>query len=205
MVPLLDPASELCRGSGGRLAHVGKRTARARGAHTPPSPPPWDRRRLLPGSSVLGASGSRSLLAHPSDAAWPGSPPPPPREPPGRGRGGEGVCGAGGEGAERRGRERRSASERASERGISAQLLSVLEPARAATGRGDRETDRQTAPGSRAAAAAAAARLAGRGDRAGCRYVPSLACWRTCVAGAGATIRVLAGTCVAGSTFPGVR
>lgn len=103
------------------------------------------------------------------------------------------MCGAGGEGAERRGRERRSASERANEQGISAQLLSVLKPARAATGRGHRETDRRTAPGSRAAAAA---RLAGRGDRAGCRYVPSLACWRTCVAGVGATIRVLAGTWV---------
>jgi hypothetical protein len=61
------------------------------------------------------------------------------------------------------------ASERESERGISAQLRSVLEPAWAATGRRDSETDRQTAPGSRAAAA----RLAGRGDRAGCCYVPS--------------------------------
>lgn len=107
VVPLLDPASELCRGSGGRLAHVGKASGAGSRAHTPPSSPPWDRTRLLPGSSALGASGSRSLLAHPSDAAWPGSLPPPPREPSGRGRGGEGVCGAGGEGAERRGREDR--------------------------------------------------------------------------------------------------
>lgn len=178
VVPLLARASELHRGSGGRLAHVGKRAARARGAHPPPSAPPWDRTRLLRGSWALGASGLRSRLARPSAAAWPGSQPPPPREPPGRGRGGEGVCGAGGEGAERCGRERRS--QRASERGISAQLLSASEPARAATDRKNRETDRQTAPGRRAATT----RLAGRGERAGWRRVPSLEYWRTCVAGA---------------------
>lgn len=95
---------------------------------------------------------SRSLLAHPSDAAWPGSPPPPPppppREPPGRGRGGEGVCGAGGEGAERRGRERRS--ERASERTSGAFLRSSgaswSPPGRPLDERTERQTDSSRKP-----------------------------------------------------------
>lgn len=203
VVPLLDPAPELCRGSGGRLAHVGKRATRARGAHTSPSSPPWDRTRLLQGCWTLGASGrarcSHTLRTLPGRARrrrrrllLPGS----------RRGGAEGERGC----AERAGRGlsavggSEGASERASER--AGHFCAAPERLGARPGghwtRGPR--DRQTAPGSHAAAA----RLAGRGDRAGCRYVRSPACWRTCVAGAGATIRVFAGTCVGGSTSPGV-
>lgn len=52
-VPLLARASELDRGSGGRLAHVGKLAAWAREAHPPPQAP-------LPGTG-RGCSGAAGL------------------------------------------------------------------------------------------------------------------------------------------------
>lgn len=189
VVPLLDPASELCLGSlVGVCPTWGKPAARARGAHTPPSSPPWDRTSLLLGSSALGASGSRSLLAHPSDAAWPGSPPPPPRELAGRGRGGEGVCGAGGEGAERRGRERTSerARERAGHFCAAPERLGACLGGHWTKGLRDRQTDGSRKPRRR--------RQVSRARRPSRLLLrPELACWRTCVAEA--TIRVFAGTC----------
>lgn len=48
---------------GGRLAHVGKRAAWAREAHTPPSSPPWDRTRLLRAAQLLGPVG-RARCSH---------------------------------------------------------------------------------------------------------------------------------------------
>lgn len=81
------------------------------------------------------------------------------------------MCGAGGEGAERRGRERtrERTSERASER--AGHFCAAPERLGACLGGHwtKERRDRQTAPGSRAAAA----RLPGRGDLAGCPYVPS--------------------------------
>lgn len=203
VVPLLDPAPELCRGSGGRLAHVGSERRGLAGRTPLRVPHPGTGRACSRAAGLLGPVGrarcSHTLRTLPGRARrrrrrllLPGS----------RRGGAEGERGC----AERAGRGlsavggSEGASERASERAGHFCAAPERLGARAATGREDRETDRQTAPGSRAAAA----RLAGRGDRAGCRYVRSPACWRTCVAGAGATIRVFAGTCVGGSTSPGV-
>lgn len=60
-VPLLARASELDRGSGGRLAHVGKLAAWAREAHPPPKRPSLGPDAAAPG--LLGSRGQWVALA----------------------------------------------------------------------------------------------------------------------------------------------